>query len=81
MNFNFKNESGILLRGGCAIAIFIGLGIGMIFGLIFGAFSGEWYIALACGFLLLINIAINLISFIINKIKMKLMLKRKNNLR
>ena len=79
MNFiGLKNESGILrLRGGLALIFLIALAVGTIVGLIIGAFSGDWYIASICGFLLLINIIINLVIFIINKIKTKVMLPSK----
>jgi hypothetical protein len=68
-----KSESGLIhLRGGCAVAAFIAAGVGLIIGIILGFITGDWYIAYICGSFVVINLIINFIRFIINRIKIKI---------
>ena len=64
-----QEESGVLLRGGCALVAIIALGVGVVVGLIIGIASGDWYVLSVCGGLLIISLVITLISYGFNKIR------------
>ena len=63
----FKNEDGLILRGGCAIAFMVVLAIGAFIGLIVGLTTDDWSIFFGCGGLLILNLIINAIIYGVNK--------------